>query len=254
MSTSINLDHVTIVLQKPRYSENIGAAARAACNMGIGRLIVVAPENYQIEKVNRMATHAAAAVVAEISLFDDLPSALAPFNYVVGTTARLGDKRPVIKSPGALAEKLIPVSRENRIAVVFGPEDRGLSNRDTRLCHTLVNIPTADFSSLNLAQAVMVICYELHTAGSGPAVAATPRMASRRELDDMYAHLQDILVRISYINAQNPGYWLNRFRKLFNRLQLRGGEVSIIRGLCRQIDWYGKKCYEDGRSGKKKEQ
>lgn len=253
MSETVNLDHVTIVLKGSRYSENIGAAARAARNMGIGRLVVVAPENYREEKVRMMATHAACDVVDRISFFDDLKTALADFTYVVGTTARLGGKRPVFRSPRVLAEKLAPISIDNRIAVVFGPEDRGLSNLDIRLCHTLVNIPTSDFSSLNLAQAVMVVCYELFCAGTAPGREATPRMATRRELDDMYDQLCEILVRISYINAENPDYWMDRFRRFFTRLGLRAGEVSILRGICRQIDWYGKRCYEDGRSGLEKE-
>ena len=145
---------------------------------------------------------------------------------------------------------MISLSRENTIAIVFGPEDRGLSNEDLRLCHELVNIPTAEFSSLNLAQAVMVICYELYTAGRPSGEPNAPRLATRHELDGMYDQLREILVRINYINPENPDYWMNKIRRFFTRLQLKAGEVSIIRGICRQIDWYGKKCHEEGRQEK----
>jgi tRNA/rRNA methyltransferase len=250
-SERICLDHITIVLQRPRFPENIGAAARAMRNMGIRRMIVVEPENYDLSRVLKMATHVAADVVQEIQIARDLREALSPFHLVVGTTARLGGEREVVHSPSRIADRLISLTQGNTVAVVFGPEDRGLSNEDLRLCHELVNIPTAEFASLNLAQAVMVMCYELYTAGGGPLTETNaPRLATRHELDGMYDQLRDILVRINYINPENPDYWMNKIRRFFTRLQLKAAEVSIIRGICRQIDWYGKKCHQDGRQAK----
>ncbi len=246
MSDGIDLARVRIVLNRPRYPENIGAAARAACNMGIGRLAVVQPENPEEDRIRKMATHAAGAVVDRMATFDSLRDALQDCQYVVGTTARLGGQRQVVLDPGVMARRLIPISRENEIALVFGPEDRGLTNEDLRFCHALINIPTADFSSLNLAQAVMVVCYALFTAGGKEAGPSAPRLATRRELDSMYDQLKDILVRISYINPENPDYWLNHIRHFFTRIQLRAREVSLVRGLCRQVDWYARKNYEDG--------
>ena len=246
MSAKIDLARVRIVLHRPRYPENIGAAARAACNMGIRRLAVVQPENPLEDRIRMLATHAAGEVVDRMATFDSLGDALQDCQYVVGTTARRGGQRQVVLDPGVMARRLIPISRENEIALVFGPEDRGLTNEDLRLCHALVSIPTADFSSLNLAQAVMVMCYELFTAGDREAGPAAPRLATRHELDSMYDQLKDILVRISYINPENPDYWLNHIRHFFTRIQLRAREVSIIRGLCRQVDWYARKNYEDG--------
>ena len=246
MSDGIDLARVRIVLNRPRYPENIGAAARAACNMGIGRLAVVQPENPVEDRIRKMATHVAGTVVDRMATFDSLRDALQDCQYVVGTTARLGGQRQVVLDPGVMARRLIPISRENEIALVFGPEDRGLTNEDLRLCHALINIPTADFSSLNLAQAVMVVCYAIFTAGGKEAGPSAPRLATRRELDSMYDQLKDILVRISYINPENPDYWLNHIRHFFTRIQLRAREVSLVRGLCRQVDWYARKNYEDG--------
>jgi tRNA/rRNA methyltransferase len=126
--------------------------------MGIKNLVVVSPENYDLEKVRKLATHAASDVVDRIEIFENLKAALLPFNYVVGTTARLGGERPGVSSPSEMAENLIKISHKNKVAILFGPEDRGLLNEDIRLCHELVNIPASDFSSLNVAQAVLVIC------------------------------------------------------------------------------------------------
>jgi tRNA/rRNA methyltransferase len=250
MREGIELDHITIVLNRPRYPENIGAAARAMRNMGVKDLVVVAPQNCDLTRIVKMATHAAIDVIEEMQVFETLAEALASFNLVVGTTARLGRQRAVIESPARLARELISISRNNEVAVLFGPEDRGLTNEDIRLCQWLVNIPTAAFASLNLAQAVMVICYELFAAKRGEPVTYAPRLANRHELDGMFDQLKDILVRINYINPENPDYWMARIRHFFTRMQLRAKEVSIIRGICRQINWYAGKCFEDGRSSK----
>jgi tRNA/rRNA methyltransferase len=242
----MNLHNITIVLKQPRYPENIGATARTICNMGIAQLVVIDPRNCDLTKVLKMATHVAFDVVENMEIFPDIKEALAPYQYVVGATARLGRQRQAVHSPSGLAEKLVPISHNNRIAILFGPEDRGLSNTDIRFCHTLVNIPTAQFSSLNLAQAVMVICYELFLANQTEKSEHTPRLASHHELEGMYDQLKDVLVRVGYINAENPDYWMGKLRHFFNRIQLKAREVNIIRGICRQVDWYGRKRYDDG--------
>ena len=237
MTERIRPDHVAIVLCRPRTPENIGAAARAMCNMGFNNLVVVDPADCDLTRVLKMATHAASEVVEQMQIRETLREALAPYNFVVGTTARLGKQRQVIESPALLAEMLVPVAGQNRIAIVFGPEDRGLSNEDLRLCHWLVNIPTADFASLNLAQAVMIVCYELFRTGQPAGTEYIPRLASRHELDGMYEDVKEVLLRISFIQPDNPDYWMNRIRHFFTRMQLRAKEVSIIRGICRQIRW-----------------
>ena len=247
MSDRVNIDNISIVLMQPRYSENIGAAARAMRNMGMQQLVIVDPRNFDLSKALKLATHFASDIIEKSKFYPDLKEALSPFNYVVGTTARLGGQRQIVLTPLTLGRNLIPISVKNRIAMLFGPEDKGLSNEDIRYCHVLVNIPTSEFSSLNLAQSVMILCYEIFIAGGEADEEFTPRMASRHELDGMYDQLKDILVRISYINSENPDYWLNHFRRFFTRLQFRAKEVNMIKGLCRQVDWYGKKCYEDGK-------
>lgn len=246
MPATVNLKNVCIVLSRPRYPENIGAAARAMRNMGFEQLIVVDPQNCDLSRILKMATHAAIDVVEQMLVYEDLQTALEPLNYIVGTTARLGGQRQLVGTATRLAQKLAPISENNRVALLFGPEDRGLNNEDIRFCHELINIPTAEFSSLNLAQAVMIICYELRRYNQPKAKTFVPQFANRHELDGMYAQLKDILVRISYIQPENPEYFMNNIRQFGTRMKLRAKEVSIIRGICRQIDWYGKRCFQDG--------
>lgn len=234
----MKLENIAIVLVEPQIPENIGAAARAMSNMGLSRLMLVRPENCDLYRVLKMATGSSADIVEEMEYHEDLEEALGPFQHVVGTTARTGSHRPAMADPRRLARELIPIAENNRAAILFGPEDRGLSNEHLRFCQTIVTIPTASFSSLNLAQAVMVVCYELFLASTAPCTENLPRLANRFELEGMYRHLGDVLMKIGFINPQNPEHWMLNVRRFLSRLPLRAREVRIVRGICRQIDWY----------------
>ncbi len=234
----MNLDHVTIVLVEPQIPENIGSAARAMHNMGLRRLMLVAPKNCDLSRVLKMATGTSIEVIEEMEVCDDLRSALGPYQHVIGTTARIGSHRPAISNLRRLAQDLIPVAQNNRVAILFGPEDRGLSNEQLRYCHTIASIPTARFSSLNLAQAVMILCYELFLVSGDPPPESLPRLANEFELEGMYEHLKEVLMKIGFLNPQNPEHWMWNIRRFFSRIPLRAREVRIIRGICRQIDWY----------------
>jgi tRNA/rRNA methyltransferase len=239
------LDQIAIVLYRPQIPENIGAVARAAANMGISRLTLVSPKNCDLSRILKMATLAVADLVENMELFEDLQTALQQFNYVVGTTARTGGKRRQLQTPREMALELLPICHNNRIALLFGPEDRGLTNSQLRHCHTLVTIPTSAFSSLNLAQAVMILCYELRMVGNQGVEQFVPRLASRRELDGMYEHLKETLLKINFINPENPDYWMQNIQRFFSRVGLQARDVKIIRGICRQMSWYTQRMVED---------
>jgi tRNA/rRNA methyltransferase len=244
----VNLDNVAVVLFRPQIPENIGAVARAACNMGISRLHLVDPVDLDEVRLHTMATPAAAHLLEKMVVHEDLGEALAPFQYVVGTTARLGGIRKEVKSPREMAARLIDLSRANDIALLFGPENFGLTNRELPFCHALVTIDTAECSSLNLAQAVMVLAYELHIARTDTP-RFKPRLANTRELETMYATLQETLVKINYIDHENPGHWMLNVRRLFNRHGLLARETQVIKGICRQIDWYVRTRLAEGQKG-----
>jgi tRNA/rRNA methyltransferase len=156
-----DFDHITLVLHQPRFAENIGAAARAAWNMGLSHIVVVNPEDTDWERMIKLSTHMARGLLEKMKTYSSLAEALAPFQYIVGTTARLGGQRKEIISPSQAARKILSLDNLNRIAVLFGPENRGLSNEELRFCHCTVHIPTVSASSLNLAQAVLILCYEI---------------------------------------------------------------------------------------------
>ena len=231
-------DHISIVLYRPRFSGNIGAAARCGKNMGINHLVVVDPHQLDMEEMKRRATHVAADIIDGIKYYSALEEALSEFQYVVGTTARLGSARGPVVSPREMAARITEISGENKIALLFGPEDAGLTNDDLRFCHLVVNIPTAEFKSLNLSHAVMILCYEIFFSQLSSTVTHfKPRMASSRELEGMYDQVKDLLLMIGFLNAQNPDYWMMHIRRLLHRTDLQSREVKIIRGICRQMKW-----------------
>lgn len=238
MTTKVKLENIAIVLVQSLIPENIGSVARAMDNMGLNSLILVEPKNCDQDRILKPATGSSAQLIKDMEVYGDLKEALAPFHYVVGTTTRTGYLRPTMTQPRRLAEHLVSISQENRVAILFGREDSGLTNEQLYLCHTIATIPTARFPSLNLAQAVMIIAYELFMAGLNPEPRSVPRLANKFELEGMYDHIWSVLKKIGFLNPQNPGHWMVYVRRFLSRIPLRAGEAQLIRGICRQMNWY----------------
>lgn len=274
----LNLNHITIVLHQPRFAENIGATARAAWNMGLSRIIVVNPEDTDWERMTKLSTHVARGLLEEMETHSSLAQALAPFQYIIGTTARRGGQRKELISPTQGAMKIRSLGNQNRVALLFGPENRGLSNEELRFCHSTVHIPTVSSSSLNLAQAVLILGYEIllahqpessRNAGCGLRIAESkpspidastspirnPKslrgvgpsgseaeirnsLATSFELEGMYQHLSEVLQMMDFLDQQNPELWMMSLRRFFSRIGLYSNEVKMIRGICRQLKWF----------------
>ena len=233
-----NLKNITILLVEPQIPENIGAVARAMCNMGFERLCLVRPKDCDLSRILKMAKGPAIDIVEEMEVYDELLDAIGPYEYVVGTTARIGSRRPAMLNARELAKEVIGISQNNRIVIMFGREDRGLSNDELRYCHTIVRIPTSTFSSLNLAHAVLIICYEIFMESADLKPPFIGRLANRFELEAMFEHLKETLMKIGFINPQNPEHFMLNIRRMIHRYPVRAKDVQIIRGICRQIDWY----------------
>lgn len=234
-------ENITIVLCRPKYGGNVGAVARAAANMGIERLSVAGDGDFDVACAKRMATHFAAHLVDQIEYFPSLGEALAGFQWIVGTTSKLGkDRRPAIH-PRQAALEIISISQHNRVALLFGPEDNGLSNDDLRYCHCLVTIPAdRSFSSINLSHAVMIICYELFIARADAEAPFVPPLALSAELEGMYEQLGTLLGEANFLEDKNPARQMLYLRRFLSRIRLTSQDVSVIRGISRQIQWYTK--------------
>lgn len=235
----MKLENIAIVLKGPKYAGNVGSVARAAKNMGVHRIVVVGARDLPVEEMKQTATHFAAELVDQIVYLSDMKELLAGFEYIVGTTSRLGSARGPVVSPRTMAERLVDISQNNRVALLFGPEDTGLANADLKLCHGLVTIPASErLKSINLSHAVMILCYEIFTSMRNVPGAVIPRMATAAEIEGMYGQIRDLLQRIGFLNPQNPEYWMLHIRRFFSRSCLFSREVKIIRGVCRQMEWH----------------
>ncbi len=231
-------DHFAFVLVRPKSVGNMGAAARAIKNMGFFDLRFVAPESHDLGREIAMAVHAD-DLLRESRTFPDLPAALTDRTVVIGTTARTGHYREAALPLRDAASELITISAANRLAIVFGPEDFGLTNDDLKHCHRLITIPTApEYSSLNLAQAVMVVAYELRMAmTASPAQSLVDPFASAGEVAGMLDRMAEALIAIGFLPVANPDHIMFTFRAIFGRSGLYPRDVEILNGIARQMTW-----------------
>ena len=235
------LEKIAIVLVEPREPGNVGAAARAMANMGLSRLVLVRPCEHLVADAFKMAL-AARPILESAEVADDLPRALAGFGFVAGTTRRPGAGRRGRVTPRQLATELPAVAAANEVAILFGREDCGLTNDELQYCQRLVTIPSSEaFGSLNLAQSVLTIAYEIFlvdaasgTAGPG----ASTRRAPSAELEGLYEQMERVLLDIGYLDPTNPAHMMRVFRRLLGRSGPDAREVRALRGIFRQVDWY----------------
>jgi tRNA/rRNA methyltransferase len=229
---------IAFVLVRPHSAGNIGAAARALKNMGFADLRVVAPAARNRRMAAAMAVHAA-DVLADARTFADLDSALADCTVTVGTTCRSGLYRSGASDLRAAAPGLVALARSNRIAVIFGAEDHGLTNDELKRCQRLIMIPAApEYPSLNLAQAVMVVAYELRVAAAaGHRGEPAPAFALASEIEAMLARMADALVAIGFLPEDNPDHIMFALRAVLGRSGLTARELDIFNGIARQMRW-----------------
>lgn len=234
-------DKFAFVLYRPQAAGNVGATARAIKNMGFDDLRLVGPGPLNSREAKAMAVHAD-DVLASAKIYPELTEALEDCSLVVGTTARRGGYRSRAIALRPAAAELVALAVSNKVAVVFGREDRGLTNRELKLCHRLITIPTApEYPSLNLAQAVMVVAYELMMAAISGAGAPARHLATHfveaSASDAMLERMAEALVAIGFIPDDNPDHIMFAIREIFGRSGLTAREVEILNGMARQMRW-----------------
>ena len=232
------LKNIEIVLVGTLQSGNIGAVARAMKNMGLSKLKLVNPACRVDRQAYVMATHGE-DILNRTEIFSALISAVEMSSFVFGTTAR-GRKRRDFIYPSVMAAKAVNLAGANTVSIVFGPEDKGLSNDELEICNEVVQIPTMDdAASLNIAQAVMIMCYELFTASGNHADSAIPVvLAPAGKIEEMYEHIKSAFLEIGFADPENPGHVIGMLRRIFSRAGLTDKEVRMIRGIFRQLLWY----------------
>lgn len=242
------LDQIAIVLVRPQYGGNIGSVSRAMKNMGLERLILVSPEQDPLGNEARMMATSARDILEKAEVFPTLEEALKGFRWIAGTSARKGRNRGPFIHPREICPEILRHAQTVPVAILFGPEDKGLTNEELAPCHALVSMPTHEgLRSLNLAQAVMVFCYELFVGSlalseKGAEISGQKaKPAEFKKVEGMYAHLEELLLKIGFLDENNPKRIMHTLRRVFGRAGLSDRDVAILRGVFRQLEWYATK-------------
>lgn len=232
------LNNLRIVLVNTSHPGNIGGAARAMKNMGLSQLYLVAPKDFPAEKAVWRAA-GALDILDSAVVVETLGEAIADCGLVVGTSARERRIPWPLVNPRECGDKAIAEAGEHPVAVLFGREDRGLTNEELHQCHYHVHIPANNaYSSLNLACAVQVIAYELRMAqltwqeGKAPTFDDWDVPPAKVEaLEHYYGHLQQTLEELGFLEPDNPRQTMTRLRRLYGRIRMDEMELSIMRGV-----------------------
>ena len=231
-------DGITVVLIEPRKGGNIGSVARAMRNMGLQNLRLVRPLEQVTEECRQMAGKAI-DVVHSARICDSMTEAIADHHLVIGTTsARQRQVGRPVQTPRGMASRIRAQAVDQRVALVFGSERGGLNEDQLSRCQYLVSIPTNPaYPVLNLAQAVLIVTYEIWVGQPREADPA-PALASEDEREQMYRHLEQVLLQVGFLSSQNPDHIMRSIRKLLGRADLGSREVQILQGILSQLEWF----------------
>lgn len=248
MNPTEALARISIVLSRTSHPGNIGSAARAMKTMGLSRLVLVSPKCFPDPEADTLAS-GASDILASARVVETLDEALADSVFSLAVSARSRDLGP----PPMLAREgagvlLQQATASGQVALVFGNETSGLSNEEVQRCHGAVMIAANPaFSSLNLAAAVQVLCYELRLAAHADApplpVGTTPfasPLATHQEQEGFYRHLEQVMVDSGFLDPANPKRLLPKLRRLFGRARLEKDEVNILRGVLAAVEAWRK--------------
>ena len=230
-------ENISIVLVNPSHPGNIGAAARAMKTMGLSQLSLVAPDEFPSGTATALAS-GADDILRNARVCATLDEALADCQFVVGTSARVRGVSLPLVDPRTCARSIIDEAVTHKVALIFGREDKGLTNDQLRRCHLQVHIPTnEEFSSLNLGAAVQVLCYELRMMQLLSADALEmpePRSHELANMEDMeryYDHLYQVLLEIGFLDHSSHEKIMAKLRRLYGRVRPDRVELSILRGV-----------------------
>lgn len=229
-------DNIYFILVEPKEPGNIGASARAIKNMGFKNLEIIKPNKFLSNEARRMACNAA-DVLENAVVHLNFKDAIKDKSIIAGTTRRIGKRRGLILPLKGSAMRIIPAAKKNKIAVLFGREDKGLSNKEAEECGFLITIPSDPLSpSLNLAQSVLLVAYEL---GQKTYKKESPELVRHKELGLLYAHIHSTLKLLEYIPRGNRDLEVRIMRNLKHiggRSGLTDWELSMLHGICSQVE------------------
>ncbi len=234
----MDLSRIAVVLSRASHPGNIGAAARAMKTMGFSDLVLVSPRHFPDPDATAMAV-GATDLLEQARVFTTLDAALADRTLAVGFSARGRELSHVAEPLREAAPDIVAAASLGPIALVFGNETSGLSNDELLRCQRLASVPANPaYSSLNLAAAVQVACYELATCDSAfrPPASGSGEPATRADVEGFFTHLEALAAGVAFLDPQKPGKFMQRMRRLFARGGLEREEVKLLRGLMNACD------------------
>ena len=234
------MDQITVVLVRPQGDGNVGQVARAMKNFGANRLKLVQPCEVDTEFCRQMASKSY-EIVERAERHDTLQGALAGSQYVVGATRRIGKNRPRTLASRELPDWLLPkLTGGQQAAIVFGNEVSGLDNQELDLCHDLVEIETDPaHHSLNLAQAVLLLLYELFSQALEERPESIKHQPAKHSImERLFAHMRRMYLEVGFLNPENPEAVMRALRRLYGRAAPNDREVRILRGILNDTEWY----------------
>lgn len=241
--TRMLFPNLTVVLCRPKLSENIGSVARVCANMGCPHLSLAAARDYKADIARNLATSQGKEILNELKVHDDVHQALASMHRVYATTARTGKWRKRILLPDEAATHIVDeLENGQRVALLFGPEDKGLANAEIEQCSELLSIPTAPGAwSMNLSHAVLTVLYECFKRKPAGLKRRLPTedktLATQDELQLLFATMQNTLQCIHFLHDQNADYFMMPLRRFLGRMHLKRYEYNLLMGICRQVQW-----------------
>jgi tRNA (cytidine32/uridine32-2'-O)-methyltransferase len=208
--------------------------------MGLDELVLVQPKRFPSPEASARAS-GAEDLLERVRVAASLDEAVADCGFIVGASARLRGVRWPAVDPATCAEALLAHAEGDRVALLMGPEQSGLTNEDLARCHRLVHIPSVErFGSLNLAMALQVLCYELRMAQLRreplPAVPREAPLATAAELEGFHRHLERVLADAGFLHPEHQRKMKLKLRRIFQRAQLDQNEINILRGVLASLD------------------
>lgn len=233
------LDNVHVVLVEPKNPGNIGSVVRAMKNMGITRLrLVNPPEDFKESKEQRMMGYRSQDITENSKVYPSLAEALQDINVTFLATSKKGKWKRDFLLPQQAGEHVAQRAHREKIAIVFGREDSGVTIDESQLANYYIHIPMAGaYPSLNLSQAVLVVLYEVFKQMGNIPMLTYPKPARQKEFDRLYDNIWRLMKSL-LLREQDKGLFHRSLKRALNRTRWTNGDIAVFDRFCKQVRWF----------------
>lgn len=232
------LENVYIILLYPKRSGNVGSIARVMKNFCLTKLRVVSKRRIlSTFETKKMAVHAY-DVIKNAETFNSLDKAISDLSVVIGATGKFHKDAPT-EIDTNFFNKFLSLSEKNKVGILFGPEDRGLSNEELAMCSYTLTLPAnPDYPSLNLSHAVGIVAWELFKNIESERPKKIRKLVTKENMERLYERMQDVYTEIGFLDKINPARIMKALRSMYDRVEISDRELRILLGILKQTKWY----------------